>query len=75
MSELVVSYDEHLVMWHGCWIRPSLLERITAAGRALPVQDADDVLGALVDALAGLDVLTMDQIPVRLLRALGLSTG
>jgi hypothetical protein len=72
MSELQVSYDDQLVRWHRCWIRPSLLERIGAAGRKLSGQEADDVLGELIDALAGLDVTEAGQVPARLRKVLGL---
>lgn len=72
MSDLMVSYGEQLVRWHRCWIRADLLERIAAAGRALPEAEAADVLGALIDELAGLEVRTVEQIPALLRRALSL---
>lgn len=72
MSRFVMDDDEVLVRWHRCWIRPALLEKIAAGGRALSGQEADDVLGALIDALAGLDVTDAEQIPARLRKLLSM---
>lgn len=72
MNRFVMDPDEVLVRWHRCWIAPAVLEQITAAGRKLSGQEADDVQGALIDALAGLDVTDLGQVPARLRKALGL---
>lgn len=60
------------VKWAACWILPSLLKTLRDAAMRLPEDERDDVLGALVEVLAGKTVTALTQIPPRLLRALGL---
>lgn len=72
MSDLQVSYDDHLVRWYGVWIRPSVLATLKQAADRLPQQEADDVRSALQKQFHGKPCRTMSDVPERLRKALHL---
>lgn len=74
MDRFVVRYDQMLVRWESCYISPLLLEKIRKAVMKLddPAQQ-EDIRAELEEKLAGKDVLSMDDLPANVRRALKLN--
>lgn len=72
-DRFVGPYEEHFILWLKVWIRPAVVRQIEAGLELMDPEEREDVAGALSDALEGQEVRSVEQIPDRLRRALGVA--